>query len=178
MADDRKNAGLSQFGGESLLIAAVIAIKTFTASTAQAQCPSTVPDLASWHFEIQCRSSLGDGITTLNLPFPSSFSSQYVLLDEAGGVAVSYVSSGAQTEGVFYGVFGSGAINLVAGSQDFDCSPIDYAEPFGVHDYSDVIAFLTLFSSNEPGAEFAEPIGIFDFTDVVAFLTEFGAGCP
>ncbi len=58
-----------------------------------------------------------------------------------------------------------------------DC-PADLAEPFGVLDFSDVIAFLTAFGSMDAAADLAEPIGQFDFSDVIAFLASFGAGCP
>jgi len=58
-----------------------------------------------------------------------------------------------------------------------DC-PADLAEPFGVLDFTDVLAFLTAFAGGEPAADFADPVGVFDFTDVLGFLTAFGAGCP
>lgn len=57
------------------------------------------------------------------------------------------------------------------------CEP-DFAEPVGVLDFNDVVAFLTFFSTMDPAADFAEPQGVFDFNDVVAFLTLFAAGCP
>jgi hypothetical protein len=58
------------------------------------------------------------------------------------------------------------------------CSGSDLAEPYGVLDFSDVIAYLSAFGAMAPEADLAEPIGVFDFSDVVAFLTGFGAGCP
>ena len=61
-----------------------------------------------WTFEIQCRSSLDAGIPPLNLPFPSSLSSQYVSLGEDGGVAIRAFLGGS--EGVFYGKDGTGGI--------------------------------------------------------------------
>ncbi len=56
--------------------------------------------------------------------------------------------------------------------------PADLALPFGVLDFSDVVAFLSAFGAEDPAADFAAPLGIFDFSDVVAFLNAFGAGCP
>ncbi|MFI4897108.1 MAG: GC-type dockerin domain-anchored protein [Phycisphaerales bacterium JB059] len=56
--------------------------------------------------------------------------------------------------------------------------PADLAEPFGVLDFTDVLAFLTAFGSEDPVADMAEPFGVFDFTDVLAFLSSFSAGCP
>jgi len=61
---------------------------------------------------------------------------------------------------------------------DCDACPADLAEPFGVLDFSDVIAFLSAFGTMDPAADFALPLGVFDFSDVLAFLQAFGAGCP
>eukprot|EP00913_Durusdinium_trenchii_P006084 g5696.t1 len=58
------------------------------------------------------------------------------------------------------------------------CNIADLADPFGVLDFSDVIAFLTAFGSMDPAADLAAPFGTFDFSDVIAFLSAFGAGCP
>jgi len=58
-----------------------------------------------------------------------------------------------------------------------DC-PADLAEPFGVLNFNDVIAFLTAFSSGDPSADLAEPFGVLNFNDIVAYLTLFGQGCP
>ncbi|MFI4896740.1 MAG: GC-type dockerin domain-anchored protein [Phycisphaerales bacterium JB059] len=54
----------------------------------------------------------------------------------------------------------------------------DLAEPVGVLDFSDVVAFLGAFAAGAPEADLAEPVGAFDFSDVVAFLGAFAAGCP
>lgn len=54
----------------------------------------------------------------------------------------------------------------------------DLADPFGVLDFSDVIAFLTAFASAEPAADLAPPFGAFDFSDIAAYLGVFGDGCP
>jgi hypothetical protein len=66
-----------------------------------------------WTFEIQARSSLDPGIVPFNLPFPSSLSSQYVSLDNDGGVVTRvFLSSGGVTEGFFYGKDGKGGMIL------------------------------------------------------------------
>ncbi len=95
----------------ALIAAFLIAVKTLTgAATASAQCgPSLIPEANDWDLQIQARSSLDSGIAPFNLPFPSSLSSQYLSLDTDGGIAIRYISSGAQTEGVFYGTNGAGA---------------------------------------------------------------------
>lgn len=58
------------------------------------------------------------------------------------------------------------------------CNDADLAEPFGMLDFSDVVAYLTAFGTMDPAADLAPPFGSFDFTDVVAFLGAFAAGCP
>ena len=58
------------------------------------------------------------------------------------------------------------------------CSPVDLAEPFGVLDFSDVVAFLAAFGAADPAADLAPPLGTLDFSDVLAFATDFAAGCP
>ncbi len=56
--------------------------------------------------------------------------------------------------------------------------PADLAEPEGVLDFSDVIAFLTAFGSMSAEADLALPAGVYDFSDVLAFLNAFASGCP
>ena len=53
----------------------------------------------------------------------------------------------------------------------------DFAPPYDVLDFSDVIAFLTFFGTGNPIVDLAPPFGGFDFSDIIAFLTSFGAGC-
>lgn len=53
----------------------------------------------------------------------------------------------------------------------------DLADPYGVLNFSDVLAFLTAFGSELPSVDFADPPGVFNFSDVLVFLTEFGGGC-
>ncbi|MEZ6241716.1 MAG: GC-type dockerin domain-anchored protein [Phycisphaerales bacterium] len=54
----------------------------------------------------------------------------------------------------------------------------DYAKPYGVLDFSDVLEFLEAFDAMDPRADLAPPMGGFDYSDVFAFLIAFGAGCP
>lgn len=66
---------------------------------------------ADWTLELQCRSSLDSGTPAFNLPIGSSLSSQYVALDEDGGVAIRVVLGLPNaTEGVFYGRGGLGGL--------------------------------------------------------------------
>lgn len=58
------------------------------------------------------------------------------------------------------------------------CNPADLAPAYGALDFSDVVAFLSAFASEEAGADLAPAFGVWDFSDVVAFLSAFGAGCP
>jgi hypothetical protein len=47
----------------------------------------------------------------------------------------------------------------------------------GVLNFSDVLAFLGLFNSQDPGADLTDD-GAINFNDVIAFLNAFNAGCP
>lgn len=62
-----------------------------------------------WTFELQARSTLEPSLAGFNLPYPSSLSSQYVSIDEEGGVAIRAIL-GSGTEGLFYGRGGTGGI--------------------------------------------------------------------
>ncbi|GAB4386879.1 MAG: hypothetical protein Kow0022_17130 [Phycisphaerales bacterium] len=53
----------------------------------------------------------------------------------------------------------------------------DFATPFGVLDFFDVQAFLSLWAGHDPLADLTGD-GMYDFFDVQAFLTVFSAGCP
>ena len=54
----------------------------------------------------------------------------------------------------------------------------DLAQPVGVLDFDDVLAFLVAFGAMDPAADLAPAMGVFDFDDILAFLSAFGAGCP
>ena len=59
----------------------------------------------------------------------------------------------------------------------FPCSPADLAEPLGVLDLSDIVAFVTAFTSFDPSADFNGD-GLFDLADITAFVGAFTTGCP
>ncbi len=124
------------------------------------------------------------------------------VFDEPGGVQITRanVSSGEAEANALsdtprisadgsHVVFASIATNLDAGDlnlledvfvrrQKAPPCPGDLAEPFGVLDFSDIIAFLAAFGAAGPLADLAAPFGVLDFSDVIAFLTAFAQGCP
>ena len=53
----------------------------------------------------------------------------------------------------------------------------DFAAPFGLLDFFDVLAYLSAFDAQSPAADVAAPAGAFDFFDVLEFLAQFDAGC-
>jgi hypothetical protein len=61
---------------------------------------------------------------------------------------------------------------------DPGCNTADLADPFGVLDLADIVAFITAFGAQDPDADLAEPFGVFDLADIVALVTAFEAGCP
>ena len=58
------------------------------------------------------------------------------------------------------------------------CNLGDFAEPFGLLDIDDVLAFLAAFAVGDPLADVAPPSGVYDIDDVLTFLGAFAAGCP
>ncbi len=89
---------------------------------------------------------------------------------------------------------GDGVPDIIVGARDNDANGAeagrayvffldpgclaDLAEPAGVLDFSDVVAFLVAFAEAAPEADLALPIGTHDFSDIVAYLGAFAAGCP
>lgn len=64
---------------------------------------------------------------------------------------------------------------LPGGTGPVFCSRADIAEPCGVLDLQDILAFITGFAAQDPIADFEEPFGIFDLADIVSFVTIFNA---
>ncbi len=58
------------------------------------------------------------------------------------------------------------------------CSPADLAEPFGVVDVFDLLAFVDAYAAGSPAADLAPPTGRIDLFDLLAFLDLYAAGCP
>lgn len=102
--------------------------------------------------------------------------------DSISGIAVIDVGDAGEIHSVGLSFAGTALATMFA----FDnieitlasCNGADLAAPFGVLDFSDVAAFLSLFSVENPLADLAAPTGQIDFGDVVSFLGQFGAGCP
>ena len=57
------------------------------------------------------------------------------------------------------------------------CNVADIAEPFGVLDIDDVLAFLGAFAAGGSAADLAPPAGILNIDDVLTFLGAFATGC-
>ncbi|MFI4897982.1 MAG: GC-type dockerin domain-anchored protein [Phycisphaerales bacterium JB059] len=70
------------------------------------------------------------------------------------------------------------ALDEWASAPVIGCSVVDLSQPFGVLNFTDVLAFLSDFVDAAPGADLAEPIGVHDYSDILTFLGLFGAGCP
>ena len=57
------------------------------------------------------------------------------------------------------------------------CGAADLAEPFGVLDLADTLAFVIAFQTASPDADFAAPFGVLDENDIGGFVEAFLAGC-
>lgn len=91
----------------------------FTVAVVCAAAHALAAPPTDWTFELQCRSSLDPNIPAFNLPIGSSLSSQYVALDDDGGVAIRVVLGIPNaTEGVFYGRGGVGGLIHTVNSTD------------------------------------------------------------
>ena len=69
--------------------------------------------------------------------------------------------------------FYSGSLSIVG-----PCNVADIAQPFGVLDLRDVIAFNNAFTSGDLSADLAEEFGVLDLRDISAFIAAFQKGCP
>ena len=123
-----------------------------------------------------------DGVldpTTVSVVVPANYGDTDV--DPVSGV-VTYTHAGlGDADEFMYTVrdqLGSeSAPALVSVSVNQTC-PADLAAPFGVLDVSDISAFLSLFSAEDPAVDFAEPVGEFTVDDVLSFLIFYTQGCP
>lgn len=61
---------------------------------------------------------------------------------------------------------------------DLPCSVADLAEPFGVINFFDISAYITLFNAGDIQADLAAPFGSLNFFDVAEYINLFNAGCP
>ena len=68
---------------------------------------------------------------------------------------------------------------IAAGDDGSDpgCNAADLAEPFGLLDLADVVAFVTAFSAMDDAADLDGNM-LWDLADVTAFVGAFTAGCP
>ena len=57
------------------------------------------------------------------------------------------------------------------------CNGADLAMPFGLLDLSDISAFISAFTGQQPAADF-DMNGLFDLSDISAFIAAFTGGCP
>lgn len=54
----------------------------------------------------------------------------------------------------------------------------DLAEPFGVLNFFDALAYIQAFNAGDPSADLTDPTGVINFFDVLAYLDAYNAGCP
>ncbi|USN98267.1 MAG: FG-GAP repeat protein [Phycisphaeraceae bacterium] len=107
---------------------------------------------------------------------PSAETGDFVLQIEGTGGPVASVVGNGDSGDLFEGDVADGQIV----ERDFEitgpCLP-DLAEPFGLLDLADVLAFVTAFTAQDPGVDF-DGNGLWDLADVLRFVDSFSAGCP
>ena len=60
---------------------------------------------------------------------------------------------------------------------EIGCTRADIAEPFGLIDLADIVAFVTGFTESDCAADF-DANGLYDLADITAFVNSFTGGCP
>lgn len=55
--------------------------------------------------------------------------------------------------------------------------PADFAEPAGLLDLADIVAWVGAFETGDPFADYAAPYGLFDLADILGFVEAFTTGC-
>ena len=63
------------------------------------------------------------------------------------------------------------------GEAAIDPCPADFAPPWGVYDFFDILSFLDAFSAEDAAGDLTGD-GNFDFFDIQAYLNAFSSGCP
>jgi hypothetical protein len=61
---------------------------------------------------------------------------------------------------------------------DPPCGVADLADPRGMLDLADIVAFISALTTQGPAADLAEPFGVWDLADIVEFAAAFSGGCP
>ncbi|MEZ6244194.1 MAG: GC-type dockerin domain-anchored protein [Phycisphaerales bacterium] len=168
----QRNSGLARFG-----------LADGTQSLALFSCTSVndgLPHILTGVRDGDRVALLVDGVVESAGRVPSNFGSTS---DNPDALAISgrALGNGTPTTGLndeFVGLIDDVEIYDAAVAPTTPSNPADLAPPYGVYDFSDVLAFLNAFGAMQPDADIATPIGVYDFSDVLAFLTAFGAGCP
>lgn len=131
--------------------------------------------------------------TTLTLAIGASlalagpqYSIPWSTIDGGGGTSSggAYTLSGTVGQHDASGPLAGGVYTVTGGywaglpaAPDPACNDADLAEPFGILDLSDINAFVTGFTSQDPTSDI-DNNGIFDLTDINLFVSAFLAGCP
>lgn len=71
----------------------------------------------------------------------------------------------------------SAGVSVAVDFEVIGCSAADTATPFGVLNFSDLTAYLSLFGDGDSGADLAEPAGVLNFFDLLGFIDLFRVGC-
>jgi len=67
---------------------------------------------------------------------------------------------------------------LTVGEGGPPACPADIAEPIGVLNFFDVVAYIGLFNAGDPAADLTAPFGVVNFFDLSVYIGLFNAGCP
>lgn len=146
-----------------------------------------VPSGSFWSSDLRSMAVAGDRIYVAGMlsGFMDSTAGMTVVELGSDGVLGRHASSHAP--GMVNGVRVAGDRVAMASSMGlsiFDrggCPEIctaDLSEPFGVLNFFDISAYLSLYVAQDPAADLAAPFGVWNFFDLSAYMDAYNAGCP
>jgi hypothetical protein len=137
-----------------------------------------VPDLVTTFFlperVVAVYPGVGDGTFHARFDYPGRSPSSAVVVDLNGDRAPDLVATNG-----FANFMGDGTVSVLINLCEFPegCNAADLAEPFGVLDLAEVVAYVAAFTTQSSAADLNGD-GLWDLADITGFVTAFMAGCP
>ena len=107
-----------------------------------------------------------------------NWAASFVTFDDARNNTITDIFNGPGGVAASPGAVSGVVIPDLNDCQPLPCSLADVAEPFGVINFFDLSAYITLFNAQDPAADLAGPFGTLNFFDVAAYVDLFNQGCP
>jgi hypothetical protein len=119
----------------------------------------------------------GTGALSLTIPADTLTPGSAYIIEAFRTIATDFRPLGfGDPDAIVAGVYEVITETVLIVNPDNPC-PADIAEPFGVLDLADIVAFVSAFTVQDPVADF-DGNGVFDLADITGFVSSFVAGCP